>query len=90
MISPHCCDDIFFQFWEAFEKECHAHAKETNVVLTSDFSGRDLFKSFSQTLPVPEVMNAIAVLKNKGDFFVWLLLGWGEGILSFYESHKGG
>lgn len=54
------------QFCEAFEKECHAHAKETNVTLTSDFSGHDLFKSFSQTLPVPEIMNAIAVLKNKG------------------------
>lgn len=55
-----------FQFCDAFEKECHTYADENNVTLSSSFTGHDLFLAFSQTLPVPEMINAIGVLKNKG------------------------
>ncbi|XP_071848022.1 bifunctional epoxide hydrolase 2-like isoform X2 [Apostichopus japonicus] len=54
------------QFCDAFEKECHTYADENNVTLSSSFTGHDLFLAFSQTLPVPEMINAIGVLKNKG------------------------
>lgn len=54
------------QFCDAFERECREYAKENKVNLSPSFKGQELFRSFSQTMPVPEMLNAIRVLKNRG------------------------
>ncbi|XP_072039834.1 bifunctional epoxide hydrolase 2-like [Amphiura filiformis] len=54
------------QFCAKFEGECKTAAKEQGLTLPSHFSATEMVKSFSTGKMIPEIMNAVAVLKNNG------------------------
>ncbi|KAJ8027873.1 Bifunctional epoxide hydrolase 2 [Holothuria leucospilota] len=54
------------QFLDRFEKQCFSYANSNEIKLPSAFSAQNLYFNFSQTIPDEEMLNAVAILKNKG------------------------
>ncbi|XP_071488540.1 bifunctional epoxide hydrolase 2-like [Diadema antillarum] len=54
------------QFTEHFEKECREAAKKEGVTLPPDFNTRTMFDAFMDLKLVPEIINAVAVLRQHG------------------------
>ncbi|XP_072171096.1 bifunctional epoxide hydrolase 2-like [Diadema setosum] len=54
------------QFTEHFEKECREAAKKEGVTLPPDFNTRTMFDAFMDFKLVPEIINAVAVLRQHG------------------------
>ncbi|XP_071846309.1 bifunctional epoxide hydrolase 2-like [Apostichopus japonicus] len=54
------------QFCDQFERRCQTYAKQVDFKLPSSFSAQKLYFNFSHTFPDEEMLNAVAILKEKG------------------------
>lgn len=55
------------QFAEEFTKDCQTLSKEEGQVLPKDFNASSMFDTFMNIKMVPDMLNAVSVLKQNGN-----------------------